>query len=194
MNSISTIYNKLKNSIYGGAVLAALLLLIPLTLNILSGEFKWSVGDFIAAWILLAGAATAYKLVTGKGRGKMYKAASAIAIGTALFLIWANLAVGLIGSEDNQANILYMGVIAVGVIGSIISNLKPKGMSYTLYAAAAVQILVPFVAMIIFKPSMDTAEEVNGIMQVVGVTGFFSFLFVVSALLYRKAAQLNHDN
>jgi hypothetical protein len=36
-----------------------------------------------------------------------------LAVGTALFLVWSNLAVGLIGSENNPANMMYLGVLAV---------------------------------------------------------------------------------
>jgi hypothetical protein len=45
-----------------------------------------------------------------------------------------NLAVGIIGSEDNPANLMYGGVLAVGIIGAIIARFEPHGMARALVA------------------------------------------------------------
>src|SRR5688572_8042949 len=59
----------------------------------------------------------------------VYRFAVGVALAAALFLVWMNLAVGLIGTEDNPANLLYGGVLAVGIIGAIIARFRPHGMA-----------------------------------------------------------------
>lgn len=54
-----------------------------------------------------------------------------------------NLAVGLIGNEENLANLMYIGVLAVGLIGAAIARLEPGGMARVLFAMALAQTLVP---------------------------------------------------
>jgi hypothetical protein len=50
-----------------------------------------------------------------------------------------NLAVGVIGTEDDPANLMYVGVLAVGIIGAIIARFRPHGMARTLFATALAQ-------------------------------------------------------
>jgi len=110
-----------------------------------------------------------------------YRAATGLAVATALILVWVNLAVGLIGTEDNPANLMYFGVIAVGAIGAIIARFQPDGMARALFATALAQALVPVIALIIWKPQVPSVESV------LGVNAFFVMLFVGSALLFRRA-------
>jgi len=102
-----------------------------------------------------------------------------------LLLIWMNLAVGIIGSEDNPANMLYVGVLAVGIIGAGFARLRARGMSYTMFATALAQILVPVIALIIWRPSL---EETPGIVGVFILNAFFAALFAVSAMLFHRAS------
>jgi len=97
------------------------------------------------------------------------------------------LAVGIIGSEDNPANLMYVGVLAVGIIGASIARLHPHGMSRTLSAMAIAQALVPVFALIIWKPSVTSGEAAIDLF-VLGVSAFFVLLFVVSAMLFRRAS------
>ena len=115
-----------------------------------------------------------------------YRAAVGLALAAALILVWMNLAVGLIGSEDNSANLMYGGVLAVGIIGAIIARFRPHGMARTLFATALAQALVPVIALIVGKPQLTSVEIFLGVL---GVNAFFFMLFVGSALLFRRAAR-----
>jgi hypothetical protein len=53
---------------------------------------------------------------------RAYRAAVGVAIAAAFILVWMNLAVGIIGSEDNPANLMYGGVLAIGIIGAVIAR------------------------------------------------------------------------
>ncbi|MFA7227638.1 MAG: hypothetical protein WC061_01280 [Melioribacteraceae bacterium] len=169
----------------GAALTAAFLLIIPLLAELITDEMDWSVSDFIAAWILLFTSFFIYKLVSGKVRNFEYRAAVAVAVGTGLFLVWSNLAVGLIGNEDNSANLMYIGVLAVGFLGAIIARLQPKGMTRVLFAMAFAHLLITVIALIL---RLDLAPE-SSIIEILGVNGFFAVLWSGSALLFRNAAR-----
>ena len=160
------------------AVVTALILLVPF----LTGA-PWTVSDFVAAGVLLFGTGLTFELVARNARNNAYRAAVGVTCATALLLVWLNLAVGLIGSEDNPANNLYAGVLAVVVIGASIARLEPRGMARTLVATAIAQALVPVIAIIIWRPPLTF-----GVVQVLGVNTMFVALWAVAAALFRHAA------
>ena len=121
----------------------------------------------------------------------VYRIAVGITAATGLLLIWVNLAVGIIGSENNPVNLLYFGVLAVGFIGAGIARFRARGMVLALLAAAAAQMLVPVIALIFWRPSLN---EPPGIAGVFILNAFFAVLFVVSALLFRHAAQKDEND
>jgi hypothetical protein len=106
---------------------------------------------------------------------------------TALLLIWITLAVGVIGSEDNPANMLYLGVLIVGGVGAATARLRPRGMSRTLFATAVAQAVVPVLAIVIWKPLVAGEENLPGLIGVFFLNAFFVLLFVASAVLFRRA-------
>lgn len=59
-----------------------------------------------------------------------------MALAAAFILIWVNLAVGIIGDEGNSANLMYVGVLAAGIIRAIITRGQPPGMARTLSVMA----------------------------------------------------------
>lgn len=190
---------KLSGKLYKQAavilLITACLLLIPLIAMQFTGEVDWSLFDFLVAGTLLFGTGITYVLIASQVNGAVYRIAVGLAIGASLLLIWTNLAVGILGSENNPANLMYGGVLAAGFLGAIIARLQPKGMSVTLFAMAFVQILVPIIALIIMKPQSASIEEFlytwhnKGVIGVFGVTAFFATLFAGSALLFRQAAE-----
>jgi hypothetical protein len=111
-----------------------------------------------------------------------YRLAVSIALVTALVIMWLNAAAGLIGIEDDDpANLLYVGVLAIGLIGAVIARLQPRGLARALLATALAQALVGAIALKL----PNTASAV----QIAIVHGVLVALFVVAALLFRYAAQ-----
>ncbi len=169
-----------------GAVLApAFLLLLPLVAMQFTDEVVWTLSDFAVAGALLVGAGLMYVLATRKAGNIAHRAAIGIALVTALLLVWLNLAVGIIGTEDNPANLMYIGVLAVGIIGARIARFQPHGMSRALFATALAQALVAVITLI----AGEHRDPVSSVAQILGVNGIFIALFVGSALLFRHAAR-----
>ena len=59
--------------------------------------------DFIVAGGLVAAVGTTLGLAARMTLDRAYRAAVGLALGAAFILVWANLAVGIIGSEDNAS-------------------------------------------------------------------------------------------
>jgi hypothetical protein len=155
---------------------AAFLLLLPLVAMQITHEVVWDLADFAVAWALLVGAGLTYRVASRKADNVAYRAAVGVAIATALILVWVNLAVGLIGDEGNPANLMYGGVLAVGVIGAIIARFRPRGMARALFATALAQMLAGVIALI------------AGLGFTLIQNGLFAALWVGSALLFQRAA------
>jgi hypothetical protein len=124
-----------------------------------------------------------------------YRAAVGLACVTGFVLLWINAAAGIIG--DGPINSMYLVVLAVGFIGALIARFQPRGMALALFATAAAQMLVPVIALLIWKAGMESLltdpHSPNppfdpGVAPVFGLNAVFVILFVVSALLFRRAS------
>ena len=156
---------------------AALILLLPLLAMQFTEEVAWDLADFAIFGAMLVGACGTYELAARVTRNHAYRAAVGVALATAFILVWMNLAVGIIGNEDNPANLMYGGVLAVGIIGAIIARFQPHGMARALVATALAQALGAVIALI------------AGLGYTLILTGFFVALWLTSARLFRKAAR-----
>ena len=114
-----------------------------------------------------------------------YRFAVGVALAAAFILLWVNGAVGIIGDESNDANMMYFGVLAVGFIGAIIARFRPLGMARALYATALAQVLVAAIALI---AGLGSAGPIWP-RDILILTGFFVALWLLSAWLFRNAAR-----
>lgn len=163
-------------------LVVACMLLVPLVAMQFSNEVRWSPFDFVVAFVLLAGTGLTYQWVARKTATLAHRAAVGVALGTALLLVWVNLAVGVIGDEGNPANAMYLGVLAVGIVGAAVTRLRPRGMVRTMFATALAQALVAVIALALGLGGPSTSA-----LEIVGGNGMFVALFIASALLFRHA-------
>lgn len=159
--------------------------MLPLIAMQFTDEVDWDAADFVVIGAMLFGACGAYELAARMTRNLAYRAAVGFAVVTAFTLIWINLAVGIIGAEDNPANLMYGAVLAVGILGAIIVRFQPDGMARALAATALAQALVGAIALIAGLGSAGA----NWPGPIVVLTGFFAASWLVSAWLFRKAAR-----
>ena len=162
-----------------GWAAGALMLLLALVAKQFIGEVNW-VDNLAQTGALLIGVGIAVELVSRKTGEAAYRAAVGLALGSAVLLGWVNGAVGIIGSEDNDANLMYGGVLVVGAIGAVIARFKPEGMARALFATALAQTLVAVIGLV--------GRMGSGSLEIVTINGFFVALFVGSAVLFSKAA------
>jgi hypothetical protein len=177
----------LTKSILTVALVTLGLLLIPLIGQQFSAEVNWTLSDFVAAGTLLFGTGSAFVFISRMAQNSMYKVAGGLALITLLFLVWSNLAVGLIGSEDEPANLMYFGIVFIGILGSIFSRFKALGMSYTSFAMAGGIVLIAIIALTMGMQDYSGSS----VSEILAINAFFIVPFALSGLLFRQAIQDN---
>ena len=134
--------------------------------------------------VLLIIIGTVVFLIIRSPRNNTYRFSFGLAFLAAMFLLWVNLAVGIIGEPENTANLMYVGVLAVGVVGAFIARFRAHGMSRTLFAMAIVQALVGVITVL-----ADLGAPVTPVLSLLILNGIFIVFWDGSAWLFRKAAR-----
>jgi hypothetical protein len=171
---------------WGGAIV---LLLLPLIAMQFTDEVNWMPGDFSAAALLLGATGVAMEAVFRKSTNWTYRIAGGIAAGSGLLLVWAVLAVGIIGAESDPVNLLFAAVLAVLAGGAVIVRLEADGMARTLIAAAVVHAIIMGIALAVGYGA-ETGYE---LIEVLGANGVFILAFLLSAGLFRIAAKAQNS-
>lgn len=165
-------------------IVVALILLILLAMQF-TKDVQWN--ETVAYSIILLVAGGAYELWQWlKTRSSSYRFAFVIGLAGVLLLGWVNGAVGIIGRENNPANLMYWAVFAVGLAGSLLSRFRPRGMARALFAVAVVQMLVPVFALFIWPAQASWGEA--GVIGVFVLNSIFAVPFVLSSLLFRRVS------
>jgi hypothetical protein len=164
---------------------ATLILLPPLVAMQFTKEVTWTAFDFALAVTLILGVGIPFELAVRRTRNIAYRAGVGVELVAALFLVFINGAVGIIGSEDNPANLMYAGVLAVALIGALIARFQPNGMSRALFATAVAQALVGAIAL--GAGLGATAPSFPDV--IIYLTAFFAAMWLLSAWLFRKAGR-----
>jgi hypothetical protein len=171
------------------AVVVAALLMIPVV-----GKWPWTGSDSVFGAVVLFGSALVYELIARRGSTFVYRAAVGLAVATGLVLLWINAAVGIIG--DGPVNVMYLGVLAVGLVGTLFARLQPRGMALALFATAVAQMLVPVIALVLWKAGWQELLVDRdsphppfspGVGKGFGLNAFFAALWIGTALLFRRA-------
>lgn len=175
---------QLTQSIIWLALVTGGVLLIPLIAMQFTNEVVWTLSDFIFAGTLIFGTGLTYKIVTRSTETFIYRLAIGSALGTGFLLIWANGAVGIIGTEANPINLLYYGVLFIGLVGTILSRLQLRGMVLAMVATALAQVLVTAIALI----GGFYQSPPSSVLEILSVNGFFIALWIGSAIMFKYAA------
>ena len=146
---------------------------------------NWDLLDFTVFGAMLLGGGVIYVAAKRKSDNLAYRTAVGVALATAFILIWVNGAVGIVGAENNDANMMFFGVLAVGAIGGVIARFQPRGMARALCATALAQAIVAAIALIAGPGSTAPGWPRNILM----LTAFFVSLWLLSAWLFRNASR-----
>ena len=160
------------------------LLLLPAVAMQFTDEVDWNAFDFIFATVMFGSVGLVVELTVRSSRSIAFRAAVALALAAAFLIIWINGAVGIIGDEDNPANLMFGAVLAVALLGSLAPLFRAPGMAIAMFAAAVAQLAVGVIALV-----GGMAEGPAAPYDVIGSTGFLGGMWLVSGLLFRKAAR-----
>lgn len=176
---------KLYPSLVGVGLVTMLILLVPLVAMQFTSEVDWGPADFLIMGALIFGTGLVYVLLSRGAPNTVYRIAAGLALGSTFLMIWANLAVGLIGSGPNAGNLMYMAVVFVAIIGALRARFKPAGMELAMYATAVALVVLAGIAV---STGMQHYPG-SSVTEIAGVSGFFAGLFLVAGSLFRYAAR-----
>ena len=165
-----------------GWVIPISLLTIPLIAN-----WPWTAADFIVAAAMFAIVGGTFELAVRASGNRAYRGGAAVALATAFLLVWINLAVGIIGNENNPLNLMFFGVITSAIIGSIVARFRAEGMARAMAAAGIIQALIG-IGVFILKVGAAEPPGATGLLILIE---FFAAGWFLSAWLFRKAARTN---
>lgn len=167
---------------WGAAVALLAAPFVAMQLN--ADGVNWSAGDFLVMGVMLATVGGLIELAVRLTPSCLYRAGVGLAALGAFLLIWANLAVGMVGSEHNSDNQLFFVALLMGIAGSIGGGFKAVGMSRAMLTAA-VSVGLAFV---FAELGMRDEPMVRPLVEAIG-TSVFLALFAASAWLFHKAAR-----
>lgn len=164
----------------------AALLATPAVMMLRGAEgWLWGPLDFVFAAILLFGSTAMIDLAIRRGGSTAYRLGAALAVLVSFLLVWINAAVGVIGDEDNPANLLFFAVILVALAGAALARFESPGMARAMAIASAFTVAIA-AAIIVLGWG---ATEPPGAIGLVVLIGGFAALWALSSALFAKAAR-----
>jgi hypothetical protein len=167
------------------ALASGALLLIPLVAMLVADDMAWSPLDFAFMGALLFGTGLALQLAAQRATALEQRLAFGLALATVFLLVWVNAAVGILGAPGGP-NVLYLGVLAVGVVALLAVRFRPERMARPLFAMAFAQLLVPAIAWLVAGPERFSAPP--GAWGVLALNAGFAAAFAAAGLLFRGAS------
>lgn len=169
--------NSLRPFVWGGA--ACLLLLPALAMRLYpQAGVDWTALDFAVMGVLLTAVCGLYEFGARLGGPPAYRAGFGIAVLAGFLTIWVNLAVGMLGSEGNIANLMFAGVLGIAGLGSLLARFRAAGMANAMFAAALAQLA-----------AVGIALAVGGFNErELALTACFAMPWLLAGALFRYAA------
>lgn len=154
---------------------AALLLLAPgVAMQCEGTGVDWTASDFLFAGAIFGLIGVLLELAARSSRNLAFRIAVAAAVLCGFLQVWINLAVGIIGSEDNAANRTYFAVVLIAASGAIVAFGSARGLFLTMLVAAGAQVI------------FSGLHAVTGTPTPI-IDGFFVALWLLAARLFHRA-------
>lgn len=165
--------------IAGWGVLAALLILPAIAMRF-SPEVDWTVSDFVFAGIILAALGIGGEIALRVGRNAPHRSGIGIAALGSFLTVWINGAVGMLGSEDEPTNLIFIALVGVAIVASLLVWFRPSIMRWIMAALSAGQFAVGIAAGLWTMPGHAIEW---------GVLSFFALIWSASAACFHAANQ-----
>ena len=147
--------------------------------------WQWGPFDFAFATVLLYGTTGLVDLAIRKGGSLAYRLGAVLAVLVSFLLVWVNGAVGVIGNENNPANLLFIGTILVALAGAALARFAARGMARAMLAAFVLTAAIAAAA-----PAFGWgAGEPPGTVGLTILIGGFALMWGLSSALFAKAAR-----
>jgi hypothetical protein len=164
---------------------AAALIITPAVAMQFSSDVNWTASDFLFAAVMIGGTGLLIEAAVRASGKWSYRGGALLALAAAFLLIWINGAVGIIGNEDNPANLVFLAIVGIAAVGTLLARARAGGMALTMFVAAAAQGLTGITIFI----AGTAASEPPGPVGLLMLIEAFAAIWLGSALLFRKAAR-----
>ena len=124
---------------WGGAIA---IIVTPLVAMQFTHEVDWDETDFIVATIILGIVGGLIELAVRLSSDWFFRIGALFAVLAGFMVVWANLAVGLIGNEDNAVNLWFGAVLLIAIAGSIASRFRGSILPFAMFLAGALQVAI----------------------------------------------------
>lgn len=166
---------------WGAAIVILAAPFVAMQLN--AQGVNWSLGDFIAMGIMLGTVGGVLELAVRMSRNRFYRAGAGLALLGTFLLVWANLAVGIVGSENNPNNQLFFVALLMGIGATIGAKAKAEGMVRATLTTSVAIVLAFLFAQLGVRDERMVKPLVEG-----AGTAVFLALFLISAWMFRRAS------
>jgi hypothetical protein len=161
-------------------IAAVVILLLPAVAMRFNVEgVAWTASDFVVMGAILLIACGSFEVLARSAPNFAYLAAAATGIGTGFLMVWANLAVGIVGDDLNGANAMFFGVVLVAIVATLFARFRAPAMARAMFATAGALVLAIAIALGAFGA---TAPEAG--LSMVFVAGW-----LVAGALFKLSAQ-----
>lgn len=158
---------------WGGAVA---LVLTPLVAMQFTSEVNWDETDFIVATIIFGMVGGLIELSVRISSNWYFRFGAMFAVLAGFMVVWSNLAVGMIGNEDNPVNLWFGVVLLVAICGAILSRFHKGILPTAMLAAGTIQAAIGLFAGVL------GADMLGGIFTII-----LSAPWMVSSALFYAA-------
>ncbi len=122
----------------GWGLIAGVLALPAIAMQFTS-EVNWGVEDFLVMGAILIGTGLQMELAVRLSANGAYRAGAFVTLLGLLALTWVNLAVGIIGDEDNPMNLLLLLLPLTAATGALLVRFRVGAMGHILQVMALIQ-------------------------------------------------------
>jgi hypothetical protein len=123
--------------------------------------------------------------MAGKPGRIAFRIGVAVALAGSFLEVWINLAVGIVGSEDNPVNQGFYLVVAAACACAFTARLRADAMARAMLAVAGLQALLGLAV----ATAPSTARDPMGAVGVLALSAFFAALWLASAALFHRSAR-----
>jgi hypothetical protein len=171
--------------LFGWGIAVALILTPLAAMQLDAPGVNWTFGDFLFAVVLIGGTGALLELAVRASPSRAYRGAVALALAASFLTVWINAAVGIVGNEDNPANLVFGVVLAIEIAGTIVAKAKAEPMVRAMAVTAGAQALN---GLVVFARGIAANEPPGAFGLLILIEGFAA-LWLGSALLFARAAR-----
>jgi hypothetical protein len=124
--------------------------------------------------------------MAGKPGRTFYRIGAAVALAAAFAELWINLAVGIVGREDNPVNQGFYLIVAAAAACAFTARLSAEGMARAMLAVAGLQALL---GLAVATAPSTARDEPMGAAGVLLLSAGFAALWLIAAALFHGSAR-----